>query len=1054
MTKFHLICRNLVAAALALVCYAPASAIYAFSDGTEVYGYLSSPASMNILNSEGYEEMWKDSGYSSRWMVPMTSGWLLDGKMCGYANDGYDAYYVEYNWESGEVLKSEELRATNTPAIATLNEADGKIYGFLMKGSDAKFFCASKDAPTELTLVATLARDEMCLGVTYNSTVGYIVGVHADGTLVKVNADGTQEIILNTNYAIPTEISYTALTYCATDALYYWNPTNTAWESEMYVIDSIERTISQVTAFPDKQFRFMLSPGAPIDPESPKAPEIVSWDFVDGSTDGKFVVRMPEEYESGEAITGTLNWTLAIDSETAKEGAAEAGSEVTVELSNIATGNHTFAFTATVGDKTGRAASCVVYVGFDIPKAPTNVVLTTTKLTWEAVTEGVNGGYVNPEAIVYTISLDGEKAGTTAGLEYTFEDLNQGELRRLVAEVTATANEQTSAPGLSNVLDVGTLSIPVFMQPTADDFSFCTTFDGDDDGKSWSYNKSNSAFYATFNPSAEVDDWLILPAINMTAETAYSLSFEARRYYSMYPDDAIEVRAAQEPTVEALATGEMVIEKVYLAADFEELNGTFMPTESGKWYIALHAVSDPDQGGIFVKNLLISDNGLTTDSPAKVTELDAEAAEGAKLEATVSFNLPKTTIGGDEIAAGAVIEATVTGASVAKVSGAPGERVSAIVTTVQGNNRIAVATAIGELPGMTEYVEVYTGYAIPAAISEVTVTISADMMSAEIAWEAPAEGLDEGVIDPEALTYNVYKQVSNSLVGDYWELIEENVGTTSYTFTAEETAQDVYTFGIAAANVAGVNPSPIAALVVLGTPYTLPMIETFDNEPAYYTYNYWVTYMPTDDYNTLWGVLPAEVLPFFESTEWNVVLCGMGLHDGALGRCGFPVFSTKGHQKVAVKAPFWTGSMSTPDVRITGMTYGLSEPVEVGAVASNGQWNEMTFLLPEELLDKEWVSLYLEASFPEGSSQWVCMDGYTITALSGTADIAASVARARAIEGAIEISAEAAGEYLIFAVDGRVIAAGVTASTPVKVDVAPGLYLVNVAGQTFRLAVK
>lgn len=969
------------------MCSAAASATEAFGEGAEIYGYATSPtAGIYTLTSDGYELLWKDNGYSGRLYVPMTSGWLTDDKMCGYANDGYDAFYVEYDWETGDILKSESLTASTCPTIATLNVAEGKIYGFLAKAGQYKFFTSATDDPTATTLVTTVDKEMMCLGLTYNSADGYVVGARADGSLVKVNADGSQELLLATHYTVPSDVSYTALTYCAADGLYYWNPTNSSWETEMYVIDPNELSIANVATFPDKQWKFMLSPGQPVDSESPKAPEIVSAEFIGGSADGKFVVRMPGELESGDAISGDVAWVATIDGVTAKEGTAAAGAEVTVELSGVATGNHTFAFAATVGDKTGKAASQVLYVGFDTPKAPANVVLTEVGLSWEAVTAGVNGGYVNTEAIMYTVSLNDEQVATIDRTEYAFENLDKGELRRIIASVTATANELTSAPGLSNGLTVGSLSLPAYFRPTAEDFELCQTIDGDGNGRGWSYDAANEAFFASYNLDTDVDDWLILPGVNLSGESACAFSMQTRRMRSYFDGEAIEVRAAMQPTAEALAAGVVVIEETGLPAAFEEFNGSFTPDEAGKWYIGLHAVSDADQAGLFVKEVLISENGVTPASPADVTELKAEAAAGATLEATVSFKLPETTVGGDPIDAATVIEATVSGASVATVSGAPGQSVETVVATVQGLNRISVTTAIGELPGTTVYVEVYTGYDVPGKVVDLTTAISADMMSAEISWAAPTEGLDGGVIDPEALTYNIYVQKSSS-VGNYWELLEEGVEATTYTFATESTVQDVYTLGVAAANVADVNPVPSAVLIVLGTPYALPMVETFDNPPAYYTYNYWVTYMPTEEYDTQWGVLPVEVLPFFDTTEWNVVLCGMGLSDGALGRCGFPVFSTKGHDAVALTAPFWTGSMATPDVRVTGMCYGMTEPIEVGTVSSNGTWNEVTFMLPDELIDKEWVSLFIEASFPEGTSQWVCMDGYTITPVSAVSNI-------------------------------------------------------------------
>jgi len=58
------------------------------------------------------------------------------------------------------------------------------------------------------------------------------------------------------------------------------------------------------------------------------------------------------------------------------------------------------------GDK-GLEAEGSVYCGVEIPDLPGNVVLTldndVVTLTWEAPTKGINGGYVNPSEVIYTI---------------------------------------------------------------------------------------------------------------------------------------------------------------------------------------------------------------------------------------------------------------------------------------------------------------------------------------------------------------------------------------------------------------------------------------------------------------------------------------------------------------------------------------------------------------------------------------------------------------------------------------------------------------------------
>lgn len=71
-------------------------------------------------------------------------------------------------------------------------------------------------------------------------------------------------------------------------------------------------------------------------------------------------------------------------------------------------GNNTYKVIpySTAGDK-GMDVEGTVYCGVEVPDLPSNVVLTlnddVATLTWDAPTTGINGGYINPDEVIYTI---------------------------------------------------------------------------------------------------------------------------------------------------------------------------------------------------------------------------------------------------------------------------------------------------------------------------------------------------------------------------------------------------------------------------------------------------------------------------------------------------------------------------------------------------------------------------------------------------------------------------------------------------------------------------
>jgi len=84
------------------------------------------------------------------------------------------------------------------------------------------------------------------------------------------------------------------------------------------------------------------------------------------------------------------------------------GAEYSYTDNNAVQGNNTYKVIpySTTGSN-GLEAEGTVYCGVEIPELPDNVVLTldynVATLTWDAPTKGINGGYINPDEVIYTI---------------------------------------------------------------------------------------------------------------------------------------------------------------------------------------------------------------------------------------------------------------------------------------------------------------------------------------------------------------------------------------------------------------------------------------------------------------------------------------------------------------------------------------------------------------------------------------------------------------------------------------------------------------------------
>lgn len=156
---------------------------------------------------------------------------------------------------------------------------------------------------------------------------------------------------------------------------------------------------------------------------------------------------------------------------------AVGGEKFTYTDTNTAQGNNTYTVRVFGSRGEGLEAVARVYTGVDIPTAPTNVRLKkvndTAVITWDAPTKGVNGGYVNPNKVVYyVLRNDGEEiaAQTT---ERTATDMSTSTLTEqafityaVFAQNEAGIDEEQSA--LSNEVCFGTPYALPFHESFAD----------------------------------------------------------------------------------------------------------------------------------------------------------------------------------------------------------------------------------------------------------------------------------------------------------------------------------------------------------------------------------------------------------------------------------------------------------------------------------------------------------------------------------------------------------------------------------------------------------
>lgn len=1048
-----------------------------------IYGYLSydynyeDPYGMYRLDEESYELMWEDP-VAEEWGLQASNGWLTDGKIQGTMldTDGYMLYdygYFVIDFETGELEECDFIELYNTDVyiyLSTYNPDDGLVYGYAYYWPEGEYpeiywVCAEFNDLASAEVIK-YADDDYCYSLCYSQAEQCFYGVNVNQEFVKIDLEGNQTVVADVPEAYYMDSYVTGLVWDPVSNLFYWNYNDIDGEAGLFCITE-DGEFDFITDYPSGQeFTYLVTTNQYVASSRPKTPSVASYDFEGASLSGRVTFDIPTEYGDGEPLPDELDYVALLDGEEYSSGSVEPGSELTVDFEVEESGFHIFGLYISADDEESGVGSVKIYIGYDTPLAPTDVTLTSEKVSWKAVTEGVNGGYVDPEEVTYIVYLNDEKIGETSGTSYAVYLPSDAPLTANEAAVVAVFMGKESKPGLSNRLLAGApYTVPMYLEPTERQFETMTVYDANGDGVSWSYNADKMAVVATYSdPDEPMDDYLFLPPVEITsADDYYKVSLESTLRSFAYAEEYLSVEYATAPNPQAIKG--TIIETYtptfkFQEADWDVTEGLWKVAEPGVYYIALHCTSEGDMFGVAAKEFRVEATQVVSDSPAPVTNLNAVAGADGELSAEVSFTFPVENLEGGELDADLELRAIVTLNTTDEtytVVGKPGGEASLTVATVQGDNTISVEVRNGDIASPVARVDVFTGISLPATPQNVKAEVAPDMMSVLISWDPVTTSATEGgYINPATVTYSVYTYVDYGMFQD-WELVEGDIDADSYLLTLPEGAeQDIHVFGVTSSNEAGTNGF-ISVLnnVYLGEAFNLPIqLEIKDNGAI--TPVPWITYKNLDGvaYGAGWFldylnfyILDAEEVPAMVGFATGTLPC-----KGALG---VPRFKTKDCSKVEMVLTHGQGLDKSP-FTVWGLKYGTDELVKVGEYTASEEtpaMGETTFTLPEELMNQDWVQLYI---FPEfyTSRDIFLLRGCNITATSSFVTSAQTDASIRAGKESIIIKGFEGKEVNIFTVEGITVVSGVAESAEAVYKVSPGVYVVKADKISRKLIVK
>lgn len=393
-----------------------------------------------------------------------------------------------------------------------------------------------------------------------------------------------------------------------------------------------------------------------------------------------------------------------------------------------------------------------------------------------------------------------------------------------------------------SVLITAALNVPYTFDLTQDQTGLFTIIDNNADGKTWSFSSSIGTIYS-YSSTNPGDDYLVSPAFNLEAGKSYKVTVNAKSYNSSYTE-RFEVKVGKVATAEGLNITAIGPTEVS-STEAEDFEGEFTANEAGQYFIAIHAISDPNKWRLVVNSLSV-EKGLEPTAPAAPELAVTPAAEGAK-SAQIEVTAPSTTVGGDDLMA----------ENLSKIEILRDNEVLTTLNVLPGNvaeytdenvpDGLHTYQAIpydkdGNPGKKSEKVTVYVGVDTPADVQNFHVK-STTANSITFAWDA-ATGAHGGYVNSANMKYEISTlAVESSIFGSYLvvdQTIANVTGQTELTidFPVDEGEQMYQYFGISANDGTAATDATMAySELLVGAPLDIPLNESFEGSTLHYAWS-------------------------------------------------------------------------------------------------------------------------------------------------------------------------------------------------------------------------
>lgn len=531
----------------------------------------------------------------------------------------------------------------------TYDASTHTVYSINYSGNSTDYYdlCTFDPQTFTFSVVASLSNHYYAF---CSDSRGSLYAINDAGEVVQIDAATGIEtrIVAKTNIEPAYQQS---CCWSPRDNKIYWAACNNT-TAALVTIDPVTGVVATATRFPGEESYVALTCTDPAqNPAAPAAPGDLAVSFNEpGGFTAHISCTAPTLSIAGAQLDRELTLSLSVDGKVVNSAQLMPGVQYSF-VQPLTQGVHQIRAVCSNDWGEGVAARAAAFAGVDRPADISDLAAevqgtNTVSLTWSAPTMGAEGGWFDPEQLSYNVVRDG--VTVASGIkDTTFTDTLPETFATSVYSIEVCYGG-TAVAG-SNEVSVATgsyLALPYsndFEQPS--DFLLMTVIDNNGDGNTWFFDEEYNTASYNYSRTAGANDFLFLPCIKGEKGHIYRLKFFARSASASYPEK-MAVYAGNAPQVDALT--EQLLDPKIVSNAGETITVETEATADGPLYFAIQCVSDPDMSRLFVDDITVSDAGLL-DAPAPATDLTIEPSATGALSATITFNAPNETLGGEPL---------------------------------------------------------------------------------------------------------------------------------------------------------------------------------------------------------------------------------------------------------------------------------------------------------------------------------------------------------------------------------------------------------------------